>query len=1327
MKLIRKYKKHISAFFVLNFLFELGAINSAFAVTGHSSMPEYRSFEPVATTNMVNMFSGGFSYNIPLLEVPNGYPINLSYSSGDVSNEAQSSWAGLGWTVNPGAINRMKRGLPDDYKGAPVTYHSRMPKNWTVSGGGGIDVEILDFELNSGDEVSLLRAGVNASVSFNNYSGVTTSVGAGITGVASLNFEATNGRFGWNGGINPAQIIASAIKVKDRKKQPTEATNSDEDAEKSNEKSEASETNDAVVEQSRSEKTKTDLNNAFSSQFSIAGAGKSLAGSIYSSLMPLDAPYPVSVTSYKGNMRKFKYDVGIHTLPVKLAPQAQITGSYVEQVYDDGALTPKNVYGYLYNEEALADENAIMDYYTENEKMYEKREVMIGMPQANYDNFNLSGEAMGGSFRAYRTDYGHYRKNVAKSGMNTFRLGLEKDLPNPVVATYSEGANLGYDRQDLKVSGWDNEKIQEGNNFAFRTAAAHASNENSFYAFSGDKAADFAFTPLADDKLAVGAKSKGNGLKATLDIDENHYNRKLDKRVVRGSYIGQSSIGDFRLASMVNGVRYKVYEKNLHVFNAAGTTSSPYNYELSTYDENAIGEMYTFNGDGVGYVYGLPLHTQNEKQIQYELGSSNIGADETQGGLIATVPAHSNLDENAKRKTGYEANQAYGTQFLLTQIVSPDYVDVKMDGPTTDDFGDYTQFNYKAMAGAQAGGNWYSYKTPYEGLSYSYGSLSSNRDEMGSMQYGEKELYYLHSVVSKTHAALFYTENRADGAELNVATGANLNEICEATGSGVNKLQKLTKIELYSLDDLDDNLQVVGNAKPIKTVHFEYDYSLCVGTPNATQGGGKLTLKKVWFEYEGKKTSKISPYEFDYTYPTQGVSAYPAKYASFQDAFGDNPYLSASGGNDPQNPMYSPLNNDRWGAYRNYEDYQAHFLSDHATGEPGDLARFFPFIDQKPEESFDPAAWHLKRIELPSGGEIHVQYEQNDYTKVQDKDAMVMVPLDASGGKTPYGDEGDKNKKYYLALEKVMRENEAGMEWGAATWGALGNEEKRKLADRLFSAFNKVEESGLQKGERMYFNFLYALIGNERPDYTTINSEYIEGYARIHGYGFDAKGVYFTFKSDLEKDEHIADHTYYKKIKYDSKFSKREFPRKVCDNFYSTQRKGMINGAANSLDPDGDKPSLLAGTLHILQQAVGANVCAKMDPEMSYVRLTSPQDKLGGGVRVKRLLMYDDGIDGESVLYGQNLMLLLVDGGDVFLEDTLLDFSKNNAKFNLKYSFGDEGWYSYSSKLKEKDLYEVKIVNNILGRLESITLYIDRLKGVIKVKVPHYDDEAIYI
>jgi hypothetical protein len=44
---------------------------------GGPNQPEMQSFTPAGANNMVDMFSGDFSYNIPLLDV-GGYPVNIA-------------------------------------------------------------------------------------------------------------------------------------------------------------------------------------------------------------------------------------------------------------------------------------------------------------------------------------------------------------------------------------------------------------------------------------------------------------------------------------------------------------------------------------------------------------------------------------------------------------------------------------------------------------------------------------------------------------------------------------------------------------------------------------------------------------------------------------------------------------------------------------------------------------------------------------------------------------------------------------------------------------------------------------------------------------------------------------------------------------------------------------------------------------------------------------------------------------------------------------------------------------------------------------------------
>lgn len=104
-------------------------INSSLELTaqnGGSSQVEFTSFEPTGGQEMVNPFTGDFSYTSNLLHVPGpggGYSLSLFYHGGRKVDEV-SSWVGLGWNVNAGAINRIPYGHPDDVKSRPSIGYS---------------------------------------------------------------------------------------------------------------------------------------------------------------------------------------------------------------------------------------------------------------------------------------------------------------------------------------------------------------------------------------------------------------------------------------------------------------------------------------------------------------------------------------------------------------------------------------------------------------------------------------------------------------------------------------------------------------------------------------------------------------------------------------------------------------------------------------------------------------------------------------------------------------------------------------------------------------------------------------------------------------------------------------------------------------------------------------------------------------------------------------------------------------------------------------------------------------------------------------------------
>ena len=113
-----RVRRTVALLLLANMIFYIFTPMVAYAsLTAGPTAPEYTSFEPIDTTDMVNLATGDLTYNIPLLEVPGpegGFPVSLAYHGG-IQPAQEASWVGLGWNFNAGAINRYVDGYADDY------------------------------------------------------------------------------------------------------------------------------------------------------------------------------------------------------------------------------------------------------------------------------------------------------------------------------------------------------------------------------------------------------------------------------------------------------------------------------------------------------------------------------------------------------------------------------------------------------------------------------------------------------------------------------------------------------------------------------------------------------------------------------------------------------------------------------------------------------------------------------------------------------------------------------------------------------------------------------------------------------------------------------------------------------------------------------------------------------------------------------------------------------------------------------------------------------------------------------------------------------------
>lgn len=1150
---------------------------AAHALTGGPAQPEFSSFEPVATTDMVNTFTGQFTYNLPIISIPgpngSGYSMSLSYHSG-ASPEEEASWVGYGWTLNPGAIIRNVRGYPDDYHGDSVRQWNKMDQNWTVSVGQSGNIEAF-----SNDQI---KVGMNAALRYNNYKGFGYTIGAGleVKGIGGLGYSLTDGEGSFSAHISPAEMLSKY--------------------------------GPQVADPAHEGQTKPWLSDRLAR---YADAQRNATVSTLTTF-GLDVR-PTNITPYSGASFNVSISNEANATFIPMGFAGGIQGNYTYQ--KNQPVRSLAAYGYMYS--AGANGSNQMDYYVEREAPYTQRDYFLGVPFAAADIYSVNGEGLAGGFRLYNKRAGHFHVPETSSSMSIYQAGGEVN----VGSENGVGVDVGVGRQKLDVKSWNGGALDAGYKFDSLDMKV---DEPYFFRMTNDLGGSVTF---ADDDAPNRASLDGGSVLGFKSYDPVMNDGALSaapikpvmnggKRSGRSTYVGYSTMSEMAY-----------FDQRADHYLSAHSLS--YNRDRASrvqggFDGNGIQLGYSVSEfslatpQGMRYTFGLPVYSRKEKNLQYGIRNvQNSVVDSNYMAYAHTVPTV----DGSVQVNGEERDDPYASMYLLTEVDSPDYVDVAGNGPTSDDPGSYVLFGYDRAAGndfpkydqhnrwgsttTSDDNAWYRWRIPYNGLLYHRNSMSDPREDRGSMTSGEKEIYYLKTIETKTHIAVFVTDQGVTvGGTAIAGSGQKRKDAYEAshfeyyvsgdstattaqTGmtQNQNKMRKLERIELYT------KAPNGGLGKLIQTVHFEYDYSLCQGLPNSYKASptdpsaGKLTLRRVYTEYNGVAGAKVSPFVFGYEYKTSSdYSALPSELQSKYTAithFADALAAHATS----QNPNYNPFNIDRWGNYQQNGSYRYDSLRS--------------WNDQLPDLStFDPAAWQLKWIRLPSGGEIHVQYEQNTYSYVQDKRPMVMVRL---------GDKRGTNQ-YYLNTQ--------------ADLGISNGSTKQK---ELCQAINEKYAGDM----KIYFKFLYSLTGGS-PSPGNCSSEYISGYAKLKHAEIDAGGLWVELEGDIGGGG--------------------TNPVSVLNNFIASSRGGMSGSTCfNAMHEDthdafSDVMSLLSLIPEMLFSPL---VNVDPNPTYSFVRVplgknsSSIQDKRGGGIRVKRLLMYDPGIEtGAASLYGTEYLYQFEDG-----------------------------------------------------------------------------------
>ena len=377
--------------------------------------------------------------------------------------------------------------------------------------------------------------------------------------------------------------------------------------------------------------------------------------------------------------------------------------------------------------------------------------------------------------------------------------------------------------------------------------------------------------------------------------------------------------------------------------------------------KDGVGGFSVTNIDGVTHHFALPVHESDYK-------------------------TYFSTDIDKKFVTKF-FNEFYATSWLLTAITGPDYVSRGEKGTLGEkDWGHWVKLAYGKFSSENR------WRYPYAGLAY--GTKSNYKGQYSS---GVTEKYYLNTIQTRTHTALFLKALREDNRAAYVVDGFLKGGKFSSTHHGIYKydgnlkyasentkpssslaLREIVLLKnedyqaiqflksrapsnadvidtdsfasVWDVGDLDTSTRSKIRSKQLKRIEFKTDYSLCRGAqssfssakkpPAPGEGnGGKLTLNEV-VTYERGDVQLIPSYQFDY-------------------------------GEAQNNPNYHKDKWDGWGMYK-------------SNGEGNRFGH---------QATKGGSQWSLKKITTPVGGQIEIDYERDVYTSVSGMDNFIEVPV----------------------------------------------------------------------------------------------------------------------------------------------------------------------------------------------------------------------------------------------------------------------------------------------------------------------------------------------
>lgn len=1143
MKHLYLIKKQVALTLVCLFSFQIFYIPTANALTGGPSQPESHGFQAAGTSDMVDLFTGDFSYNIPLFELPGpngGYPFNLGYQSG-IGMDQEASWVGLGWSLNPGAINRQMRGLPDEFNGNndngddQVQSKMDIKSSVTVGLGAGAAVEIF-----GNDKIS---TSLGLSVRQNNYTGFGYSIDGSIGYQAAIGENASAGlglgvsldsQEGMN--INPS--LSSSGYILNASYNSREGLDN------------VGYTYTSGIRSYEDEETKEEK--------TFSSTSKSLANISLAS--PGFTPQ-VSMPMFNVNL-SVEIKAGAAWWAIFGAPY--VSGFYNQQFLKNrNKWVSSKAFGYM-NYQNSTEEEDLLDFNRENDGVVTKESPNLSIPSLTYDIYSVTGQGMSAMYRPLRNDIGAISDPKAVSETAGGSAGVDVA---PAASHTGVNLTINYGRSVSKAWTENNNAVdklkfqQQKKNkdfepWHFKAHGEATSDANNFVEeIGGYDAVRFRLNGSSDNIIVTSELETGDGWKNVVpDISSKFRERKSRSEAIQSFTNSELLLNATELVSYFK-VKY---------LNANG---NEVNFDRREFPDNHPAGFTALNAEGLRYNYGIPAYNEVSEEVMFSakpLSSGQAFTNVDAGSSNDPKYAHDNTDKFLKRVKLPQ----YAHSYLLTSIIGPDYVDVTNNGVTDDDLGYWVKFTYQKTTDE------YKWRDPYSKAHYSRGWETDDADNKGSFNYGEKELWFLRKAETKSHIAEFTLEDRRDA--YGVAS-----ELQDTDNKG-KATKALQSIQLYS--------KASNSGKPIKSVKFEYNYSLCQGVSNNIDGGGKLTLTKVWFEYGGLNK--------------------PAKYLT--------PYIF---GYHPHNPNYDRNAYDRWGNFKPYPSGNPMYNKD------------YPYVEQDPAKKDEidayAASWSLTDITLPSGGKIKVDYESDDYGYVQHLQAMQMTKSLNPEGNANNSESGttfslDKNNlKVRFKLERPISEELTAFE--------KRQEVLKYIDSRTNQLFFKYKINLRKPSQAGYFEYIqgYVDIDRGRDNEMTLETNSAGAYA------------YGVFYVKAERGHNPFSMRAWQHLRANQPNLSRE-GREVKETDSDAER---INQIKSLVGVFGKVREMFEGFYDYCNNNEWGKTVKAGE---AYIRLKSPDKvKYGGGLRVRQITLKDSWTGDKEGIYGQVYEYTTEENGEI--------------------------------------------------------------------------------